>query len=32
MRLGRIDVSFDSVGQTSEWATAGYDIDDCLDG
>ena len=32
MRLGRIDVSFDTVGQTSERATAGYDINDFLDG
>ena len=32
MRLGRIDVSFDSVGQPSERATAGYDIDNWLDG
>ena len=32
MRLGRIDVSFDSIGQTSDWAAAGYEIDDRLDG
>ena len=30
MRLGRIDVTFDPVGQTSGWATAGYDIDERL--
>ena len=31
MRLGRIDVSFDSAEQTSGRATTGYDIDDRLD-
>ena len=31
MRLGRIDVTFDAVGQTSDWASAGYDIDERLD-
>ena len=32
MRLGRIDVTFDAVGQASGWAAAGYDIDAGLDG
>ena len=32
MRLGRIDVNFDSAGQTSSSAAASYDIDDRLDG
>ena len=32
MRLGRIDVGFDPAGHTSGLATAGYDIDDRLDG
>ena len=32
MRLGRVDVTFDGVGQTSGWAAAEYDIDDLLDG
>ena len=32
MRLGRIDVSFDSTAQASATATAGYGIDDRLDG
>ena len=32
MRLGRIDVSFDSRAQTSATATAGYGVDDRLDG
>lgn len=31
MRLGRIDVSFDSTAQASAAASAGYDIDDRLD-
>ena len=32
MRLGRIDVGFDVEGRASDWAEAGYDIDDRLDG
>ena len=32
MRLGRIDVSFDSTAQASATAATGYDIDDRLDG
>ena len=32
MRLGRIDVSFDPAGHTSGLATAGYAIDNRLDG
>ncbi len=32
MRLGRVDVTFDAAGQTSDWAAAGYDIDERLDG
>lgn len=31
MRLGRIDVSFDSAGEPSGWASAGYEIDDRYD-
>lgn len=31
MRLGRVDVAFDSVGDASGWAAAGYDVDDRLD-
>ncbi|MDE2877052.1 MAG: metallophosphatase [Gemmatimonadota bacterium] len=32
MRLGRIDIGFDSAGQTASSAAAGYDVDDRLDG
>ncbi len=32
MRLGRIDINFDSVGQTSTSAATSYDIDGRLDG
>ena len=32
MRLGRVDVTFDRVGEASGWASAGYAIDDRLDG
>ena len=32
MRLGRVDVTFDTGGQTSGWASAGYGIDARLDG
>ena len=31
MRLGRIDVSFDSSGEPSDWASVGYEIDDRYD-
>ena len=32
MRLGRVDVTFDRGRQASQWAAAGYDIDERLDG
>ncbi|MDE2751727.1 MAG: bifunctional metallophosphatase/5'-nucleotidase, partial [Gemmatimonadota bacterium] len=32
MRLGRVDVTFDPAGEASGLASAGYDIDDRLDG
>lgn len=31
MRLGRIDVSFNSAGEPSGWASAGYEVDDRYD-
>ena len=31
MRLGRIDVTFDAMGDTTNWAAADYEIDDRFD-